>query len=556
MPARAPRWATDGRHPGEHLDAGGPGLPGRHAGVHLARAPVGVGAGAGGQARRAAAARADAARGHAVRGGAGRALPRHAGRGRAVAPGARCACAATARPRAPALPGRSALGCALVPPGRGESRPRPDGALPGRRAIVGGRRDVWRARPPRAVPVRAPPARGAVPRVRGAAPGGRGSAGARDPRRPPARRRAQDDRGRGAGSGGQRVPPRLRRAALRPADGGCAAGPGAARRPDRRPHPRDGDPDPARGRRQPGRDPGQDRAHGPRAVRHPAPAPGLHGAGPFQRLRAGGSARGRGRAHLPALPGAHDDAVPRAGGADDARDGGGHTGRGLFLDPPHREHRDLTRAGNGGRLLYLVAALFAASVALLVVAIGGLVPARPRAIDRRLAELVESTGAEVLARRRREARRERLASLLQDIGDRIARKRDPSEVRLFLVRAGYRHPAAPSIYWGSRIALAAAPGIAIGGAVSLAGARPAAAVLAALWVAAAGWVVPAFVVGRRIRERQKELVHALPDALDLLVVCVEAGLGLNQALLRVSEEIGHVSRVMSEELALVNLEIR
>ncbi len=207
-------------------------------------------------------------------------------------------------------------------------------------------------------------------------------------------------------------------------------------------------------------------------------------------------------------------------------------------------------------MLYLVAALFAASVALLVIAIGGLVPARPRAIDRRLAELVESTGAEVLARRRREARRERLASLLQDIGDRIARKRDPSEVRLFLVRAGYRHPAAPSIYWGSRIALAAAPGIAIGGAVSLAGARPAAAVLAALWVAAAGWGVPAFVVGRRIRERQKELVHALPDALDLLVVCVEAGLGLNQALLRVSEEIGHVSRVMSEELALVNLEIR
>lgn len=207
-------------------------------------------------------------------------------------------------------------------------------------------------------------------------------------------------------------------------------------------------------------------------------------------------------------------------------------------------------------MLYLVASLFAVSVALLVVAIGGLVPARSRAIDRRLAELAEGGAAEALGRRRRHAQRERIAALLQDVGDRIARKRDPSEVRLFLIRAGYRHPAAPSIYWGARIALAIGLGIAVGGSLSLAGARPAATALAALWVAAAGWVLPAFVVGRRMRERQKELVHTLPDALDMLVVCVEAGLGLNQALLRVSEEIGYLSPTMSAELALVNLEIR
>jgi tight adherence protein C len=59
-----------------------------------------------------------------------------------------------------------------------------------------------------------------------------------------------------------------------------------------------------------------------------------------------------------------------------------------------------------------------------------------------------------------------------------------------------------------------------------------------------------------MRRRQTELTRALPDALDLMVVCVEAGLGLNQALVRVGEEIDRVSRILSEEFVLVSLEIR
>ena len=61
---------------------------------------------------------------------------------------------------------------------------------------------------------------------------------------------------------------------------------------------------------------------------------------------------------------------------------------------------------------------------------------------------------------------------------------------------------------------------------------------------------------RDLKKRQKEVQLAMPDMLDLLVVCVEAGLGLNQALTRVADEIHHVSPVTSEQLTLVNLEMR
>ena len=71
-----------------------------------------------------------------------------------------------------------------------------------------------------------------------------------------------------------------------------------------------------------------------------------------------------------------------------------------------------------------------------------------------------------------------------------------------------------------------------------------------------GYVFPALWVGSQRRARQKQMQKALPDALDLLVVCVEAGLALNQALMRVAEEVERLSPVLTEQLTLVNLEIR
>ena len=77
-----------------------------------------------------------------------------------------------------------------------------------------------------------------------------------------------------------------------------------------------------------------------------------------------------------------------------------------------------------------------------------------------------------------------------------------------------------------------------------------------LIAAIAGYLLPELWLGWRVRARQHRLRKGLPDALDLLVICIEAGLGLDQALLRVSQELQITHRELSQELQLVNLEMR
>ncbi len=85
---------------------------------------------------------------------------------------------------------------------------------------------------------------------------------------------------------------------------------------------------------------------------------------------------------------------------------------------------------------------------------------------------------------------------------------------------------------------------------------PALRLLAACVLLLLGYVTPWLVLQSLVRRRQHRLRLSLPDALDLLVICVEAGMGLNQALVKVAEELQQTHPLISEELKLVNLEIR
>jgi tight adherence protein C len=71
-----------------------------------------------------------------------------------------------------------------------------------------------------------------------------------------------------------------------------------------------------------------------------------------------------------------------------------------------------------------------------------------------------------------------------------------------------------------------------------------------------GLFLPSFYLSRMITKRKARISRALPDALDLMVVCVEAGLGLNAALQRVGREVELVEPSLSDELAITNREIR
>lgn len=146
-----------------------------------------------------------------------------------------------------------------------------------------------------------------------------------------------------------------------------------------------------------------------------------------------------------------------------------------------------------------------------------------------------------------------LGRILQSMGMVISPEEERKKIREKLIHAGYRDISAPVFFYGIKTVLGLTFAIifmmywlAVGG-MSL---------IFVIFPLAAGYYLPGIFLNARLKSRKKKIFRELPDTLDLLIICLEAGLGFDMALLRVSEEMESIAPVLGREFARYFYETR
>jgi tight adherence protein C len=151
----------------------------------------------------------------------------------------------------------------------------------------------------------------------------------------------------------------------------------------------------------------------------------------------------------------------------------------------------------------------------------------------------------------------RTVRMLERVGEALpADIEDISSIRWYLIAAGYRSKSAPAKFTGIRLILTVFMVLAAIVVRSFAIENVMAGVVFVLAMGLIGYFGPTFYLEYMVSKRQELIKFGLPDALDLLVVAVEAGMGLDQAMQVVSRELRHTHRDIADEFGLVNLEMR
>jgi tight adherence protein C len=153
-----------------------------------------------------------------------------------------------------------------------------------------------------------------------------------------------------------------------------------------------------------------------------------------------------------------------------------------------------------------------------------------------------------------------VSGLLGSIGKHVAPEKsaDYSRLRRSLVTAGLRGPNTPTLFWGTKCLL----GLLFPALFLLVGLpfvrtfNPRFDVVIPVFLALFGFYLPDIWLHKKIEKRKETIREGLPDALDLLVVCVEAGMGLDSAMNRVAEEMALSNKTLSDEIRFYGLEQR
>jgi tight adherence protein C len=223
------------------------------------------------------------------------------------------------------------------------------------------------------------------------------------------------------------------------------------------------------------------------------------------------------------------------------------------------EFMNALSGGYSSGLVVAVLALIFISVFFAVVGAAGVIGA-PGNVKRRLAGAKpqrEPTPTESL---RQDEAEGRWNSLLKNLETRFKPGADANSasLKLRMIRAGYMNPKAVPIYYGARVVLCAAMPLAYLLQASLLAGGTEIGKIAAMagGLGFTGLYLPNFWLSRRIASRQTAVTEGFPDALDMLVVCVEAGLGLDAAFTRVGAQIAKAHPIIATHFGLIALELR
>jgi tight adherence protein C len=171
--------------------------------------------------------------------------------------------------------------------------------------------------------------------------------------------------------------------------------------------------------------------------------------------------------------------------------------------------------------------------------------------DRRRLRALSQSGASVLP-----VRRQDLAESVDPALARLSRlvpksPKEMSRLRRRLTQAGYPQPSAAVVYSLAEIVVPVVIALVV---LAFAGLRSG--LFTAGFLAVLGYVAPSFYIARKATLRKKLIRNGLPDALDLLTLCTEAGSGLDQALAKTSDELTVAHPALAEELRMITTEIR
>ena len=207
--------------------------------------------------------------------------------------------------------------------------------------------------------------------------------------------------------------------------------------------------------------------------------------------------------------------------------------------------------------LYLLGAMVVVSIALVVYALWPKPDEEGDTIKRRMTGRRAQSQVKAVRQKAAESVAKRVMKTVAPIAVRPAKKQDAEEMsklRMRLATAGYRGEGAPTTFLASKTIVAICLGAAAAGYAWAKGSPLPTAAGIVMIGAGLGFLAPDLWLKSGISKRMEKIRHGLPDTLDMLVISVESGLGLDAAFQRVGEEMRSVHPVLAEELQLVTLE--